>query len=277
MNSLNGELQYIIDNVRRMGSNSTDIQSPGLHLSISIDNNKLLNKQINKSKPPPKPPKPKFSFNLGKNRIHTKKIISGPKVEILEKNEQLRYILVTKKGEVVAIHKNPEENINISIEQQNTDFIFLQNRFNSMDKEQRHTLSFLSNTMKKWSNKEKTIFYSLISSLCETPTRAEKFFKTIGKSYCFSCYKMSLKKYKCIHFDCVGMCSECINNVLTSDECPACKKPQIIQCPICLDKWSVRSCQIMKCGHGVCYKCTNRSWKEMGKGITQCPTCRSNN
>ena len=42
LNTLNGELQHIIDNVRQIGSNSTDIQSPGLHLSISVDNNKLL-------------------------------------------------------------------------------------------------------------------------------------------------------------------------------------------------------------------------------------------
>ena len=46
LNTLNGELQHIIDNVRQIGSNSTDIQSPGLHLSISVDNNKLLNKKI---------------------------------------------------------------------------------------------------------------------------------------------------------------------------------------------------------------------------------------
>ena len=287
MNSLNGELQFIIDNVRQMGSNSTDIQSPGLHLSISIDNHKLLNKDrlLNKrnskitSKPPPKPPRPKFGFSMGMNRVQQKeiKVISGPKVEILEKNENLRYILVTKKGEVIAIHKNPDVNIDISLEQQKTDFIFLQNRFNSMDKEQRNLLSFLSNSMKKWSGKEKTIFYSLISSLCETPTRTEKFFETIGKSYCFSCYKLNLKKHKCIHFDCPGMCYQCINNVLTLDKCPACKKPQVIQCPICLEKWSVRSCKIMNCGHGVCYKCMNRSWKEMGKGVIQCPTCRSKN
>jgi len=281
MNFLNGELQYIIDNVRGLGSNSTDIQSPGLHLSISVDNRKVLNKKnIKKVKPVQKPMKrPAFAFNMGMNKKVTnqKNVTRGPKVEILEKNENLKYIIVTKKGEIVAFHKNKDENIDVKFEQKKCDFIFLQNRFNSMEKEQRNLLSFLSNSIKKWSSKEKTIFYSLISSLCESPARCELFFTTIGKSYCSSCYKLTMKKHNCIHFDCPGMCHECINNVLTLDKCPACKKPQIIQCPICLEKWSVRSCKIMNCGHGICYKCLNRSWTEMGKGVKQCPQCRSTN
>ena len=287
MNFLNGELQYIIDNVRGMGSNSTDIQSPGLHLSISVDNNQLLNKKRQnkpqnklQNKKIQKLPRPTFGFNMGMKthqKPTEKKTVSGPKVIELEKNENLRYILVTKKGEIIAIHKNSDENIDPSFEQEKTDFIFLKNRFNSMDLEQRNLLCCLSNSIKKWSKKENTIFHSLISSLCETPTRSEKFFQTIGRSNCFSCHKLSIKKHKCIHFDCPGMCPECINTVLTLDQCPACKKPQIIQCPICLEKWSVRSCKIMNCGHGVCYKCLNRSWTQMGKGVTQCPTCRSHN
>ena len=282
LNTLNGELQHIIDNVRQIGSNSTDIQSPGLHLSISVDNNKLLNKKQKIQQQNQKIQqlsRPTFGFNMGRGQTKQieKKIVSGPKIIKLEKNENLRYILVTKKGEVIAIHKNSDENINPSFEQQKTDFIFLKNRFNSMDLEQRNILCRLSNSIKKWSKKENTIFHSLISSLCETPARSEKFFQIIAKSNCFSCHKLSIKKHKCIHFDCPGMCMECINNVLTLDQCPACKKPQIIQCPICLEKWSVRSCKIMNCGHGVCYKCLNRSWTQMGKGVTQCPTCRSHN
>ena len=282
LNSLNGELQNIIDNVRQIGSNSTDIQSPGLHLSISVDNNNVLdrNRKIKQeNKKLQKLPRPRFGFNMGAKHIQqTKKnIVSGPKIIKLEKNENLRYILVTKKGEVIAVHRNSNENINPSFEQQKTDFIFLKNRFNSMELEQRKFLCCLSNSIKKWSKKENTIFHSLISSLCETPARSEKFFQTIGRSNCFSCHKLSIKKHKCIHFDCPGMCMECINNVLTLDKCPACKKPQIIQCPICLEKWSVRSCKVMNCGHGVCYKCLNRSWTQMGKGVTQCPTCRSHN
>ena len=38
-----------------------------------------------------------------------------------------------------------------------------------------------------------TVFYSLISSLCESPARCELFFTTIGKSYCSSCYKLTMK------------------------------------------------------------------------------------
>ena len=287
MNFLNGELQYIIDNVKGIGSNSTDIQSPGLHLSISLDNNQILNKRKNQQRPQNKkiPTRPKFGFNIAgltrSKQTQTKQIkkrnVSGPKIVELEKNENLRYILVTKKGEIIAIHKNSDENIDPSFEQEKTDFIFLKNRFNSMDLEERNLLCRLSNSIKKWSKKENTIFHSLISSLCETPKRSEKFFQTIAKSNCFSCHKLSIKKHKCIHFDCPGMCYECINNVLTLDQCPACKKPQIIQCPICLEKWSVRSCKIMNCGHGICYKCLNRSWTEMGKGVKQCPQCRSTN
>ena len=66
MNFLNGELQYIIDNVKGIGSNSTDIQSPGLHLSISLDNNQILNKRKNQQRPQNKkiPTRPKFGFNI---------------------------------------------------------------------------------------------------------------------------------------------------------------------------------------------------------------------
>ena len=89
MNFLNGELQYIIDNVRGLGSNSTDIQSPGLHLSISVDNRKVLNKKnIKKVKSVQKPMKrPAFAFNMGMNKKVTnqKNVTRGPKVEILEK------------------------------------------------------------------------------------------------------------------------------------------------------------------------------------------------
>jgi len=275
INILDGELQNIIDNVKKVGSNSTDIHSSNLHLSISIDNNKFLSaNSLNAKKNEKKViPKRNFFFNT---RINKKqKAVAVPKIEILKENDNLKYIIVTKKGEIVAIHKNKDDNINAKNEQNKTDFIFLQNRFNSMDNEPRNFLSYLSSSIGKWSDKERTIFFSLISSLCENPKRTQNFFHTINKHYCPSCYKICVKRHKCIHFDCLGMCSECIRNVLTLDKCPSCKKPQIIQCPICLDKWSVRSCEILNCGHGICYKCLNSSWTQMGKGITQCPTCRS--
>ena len=120
LNTLNGELQHIIDNVRQIGSNSTDIQSPGLHLSISVDNNKLLNKKQKIQQQNQKIQqlsRPTFGFNMGRGQTKQieKKIVSGPKIIKLEKNENLRYILVTKKGEVIAIHKNSDENINPSL------------------------------------------------------------------------------------------------------------------------------------------------------------------
>ena len=41
------------------------------------------------------------------------------------------------------------------------------------------------------------------------------------------CFAVSKNKVRCIHFDCLGMCFECINNVLTYDKCPSCKAPMV--------------------------------------------------
>ncbi len=67
------------------------------------------------------------------------------------------------------------------------------------------------------------------------------------------------------------------SDILDNDNCPACNRSQEVDCPICLEKWSVRSCRIMSCGHGICYKCIARSWSEQEEDITQCPQCRAEN
>lgn len=267
------EFDSIIHNIRKMGNNSTDIASPGIHLAFSVDETNHLSK-------PPQPKVPKKSrktfFSMGnlQNRRENKKTAKVFKLD--NKNKRLRYILVTKDGEVISIHKHPNirENINVEEELRKVDFIYLRNRFNTLPLQKRKLLSSLSIELKTWDKIEKEIFSGIISTLCETPSRVNTLFDTINKKYCYSCSKITDKKHTCIHFDCRGMCIDCLKNILNEDICPACKRPQIITCPICLEKWSVRSCNIMHCGHGVCYKCINRSWAEMGKGIEQCPQCR---
>ena len=189
-------------------------------------------------------------------------------------NDRLKYILVTKNGEIISLHKNTKEDLNPTEEQKKTDFVYILNRLNTLPKDKRNLIAYISNNFSKWNNIEKEIITNIFSSLSETPKRVENLFNTINENFCKGCYKMCVKKFKCIHFDCPGMCQECIQQVTSTKECPACKKPQILTCPICIEQWNVRSCKILNCGHGICYKCCNRKWNEMGEGIIICPQCR---
>ena len=241
----------------------------------------FANQRVDPSpKPPTLPPiRRQFGFNLLNRRNvvqpKIKNLTSGPKVQNLKTtNERLKYILVTKNGEVISLHKNTKEDLDPTKEQKKLDYVYLSNRFNSLPKDRRNLLAYLSNNFTKWTNIEKEIITNIFSSLSETPKRVSNIFNTINSNFCSACYKICEKKYKCIHFDCTGMCRECIQEVTTTSACPACKKQQILTCPICIEKWNVRSCKILDCGHGICYKCCNRKWKEMGEGVTICPQCR---
>ena len=256
-----------------MSNNSTDISMGNIHLSLSIDKTNHLAKIL-----PPQLPKNnrKMFFSMGNLNQPRQQKKTAKVLNLSHKNKKLRYILVTQEGEVISIHKHPNMKgyVNPHYELQKADFVYLQNRFNSLPSEKRKKLSSLSSEIKTWNKIEKEIFSGIISTLCETPSRVNTLFDTINQKYCFSCSYLTDKKHKCIHFDCRGMCLNCLNNILNEDTCPACRRPQIITCPICLEKWSVRGCNIMQCGHGVCYKCINRSWNEMGEGINKCPQCR---
>lgn len=283
-NGIQSQFSDIISNIRHYRSNSTDIHDNKVHLSVSLDNRMTMNFPMrNTISEPPKPPpvrkQTQFGFNLrSKNNVIKPNNIpktNGPKVENLKTlNDRLKYILVTKNGEIISLHKNTKEDLNPTEEQKKTDFVYILNRLNTLPKDKRNLIAYISNNFSKWNNIEKEIITNIFSSLSETPKRVENLFNTINENFCKGCYKMCVKKFKCIHFDCPGMCQECIQQVTSTKQCPACKKPQILTCPICIEQWNVRSCKILNCGHGICYKCCNRKWNEMGEGIIICPQCR---
>ena len=281
---IQGQFNNIISNIKHFKSDSTDIHDRNIHLSVSLDNRMVMNLSGQSvSSAVPSRPQERRSAQFGFNLLNRRNVVrpkvnratSGPKVHNLKTiNERLKYILVTKNGEIISLHKNTKEDLDPTLEQKKVDYIYLLNRFNTLPKDKRNLLAYLSNKFSKWNNIEKEIVTNIFSSLSETPKRVGNLFNTINNNYCTACYKMSQKKHKCIHFDCTGMCQECIQEVTSTSACPACKKPQILTCPICIEKWNVRSCKILNCGHGICYKCCNRKWNEMGDGITICPQCR---
>lgn len=274
-----GDFQNIINNIRKFKSNSTDIEINNTQLSFSIDEQKNLSTnnlmQNSVIKNPSKHAGMFFSMgNLNKKNARIQK--PTPKVlNLAKKTDRIRYILVTKNGEIVTVHKNPDiTNINPHEEKKKTDFTYLQTRYNSLQESQRKLLGFLAISVNKWDEREQQIICCIISSLCESPGKAKNFFNTIAKNHCSSCYKITSKQHKCVHFDCLGMCGKCLGDLTNTNACPACKKPQIITCPICLEKWNIRSCKLLNCGHGICYKCCNRKWNQMNEDITICPLCR---
>ena len=77
---------------------------------------------------------------------------------------------------------------------------------------------------------------------------------------------------KCIHSDCTGACAKCRGDD-HDKTCCACKKEQILTCPICLDKYPPSFINRFPCHHGVCWKCHCHSY-EAKKPIINCPLCR---
>ena len=155
-----------------------------------------------------------------------------------------------------------------------TDLLYIKTRLNSLPLAKRSLITFLSESIKHWNPSEKTLFINLIASFSDSNSRIYKLFNMIEQNHCSACHKFILNKYKCIHFDCTGLCVDCFKTIINSDSCPGCNKKQNLTCPICLERWSVRSCKILNCGHGICYKCITRSWTEMNQDISQCPQCR---
>ena len=112
----------------------------------------FANQRVDPSpKPPTLPPiRRQFGFNLLNRRNvvlpKIKNLTSGPKVQNLKTtNERLKYILVTKNGEVISLHKNTKEDLDPTKEQKKLDYVYLSNRFNSLPKDRRNLLAYLSN------------------------------------------------------------------------------------------------------------------------------------
>jgi len=97
----------------------------------------------------------------------------------------------------------------------------------------------------------------------------------IGKSYCTGCLNITFKdKIKCIHYDCPGMCKECVDKI--EDSCPICEKAQIITCPICKDEKKKAELGFAPsgCGHAVCWECMGKAYQVNARGLRKCPQCR---
>ena len=261
-------------------NNRTDLEGKDVHLSVSSGNftipkrspqqdNSLVNRR------------PGLFFNMRRvGATNSKVTVSGPRISNLPKEiTKIRYIIITDKGKVINLYKHPklDNNIDPDKTQAEVDFLFLKNRFNTLPKNLKHFFTFLSKEFAKSDKTEKEILSTIFTTLCDSPARTRNFFQIIANLHCYSCFKLTKHKMKCIHFDCAGMCEKCYSDILDNDNCPACNRSQEVDCPICLEKWSVRSCRIMSCGHGICYKCIARSWAEQEEDITQCPQCRAEN
>lgn len=137
------------------------------------------------------------------------------------------------------------------------------------------------NSLKSHNNQLTSLIKEYYNSI--TPELRAKLFETNLKdmfkksnicSICFSCNPIT----KCLHIDCVGCCKDCRNAAAAGGggdgTCCACKKPQILQCPICLDEHTEQYLKILKCSHCVCWKCFCQSY-EVHRPIEKCPTCRA--
>ena len=94
---------------------------------------------------------------------------------------------------------------------------------------------------------------------------------------CKCCFMISKNKVKCIHFDCPGACTQCHEGYAGKQgmgrECIACKREQIVKCPICFEEEKSKYLRIFKCRHFVCMKCFITAF-EKKKAIKKCPCCR---
>lgn len=121
-----------------------------------------------------------------------------------------------------------------------------------------------------------TEIYDTLSQEKKTELKEKYKNTTFMKKRCSCCDSFMQMQYKCIHSDCVGMCKTCHGNSIASgvECCPACKKEQKLECPICTDtKKPDEMLMGKRCPHGICLACFADSYR-CGKAITKCPMCR---
>lgn len=113
------------------------------------------------------------------------------------------------------------------------------------------------------------------------------------KYSCNTCSNLSNKTFKkCRHDDCIGMCENCynswnngssinINSIFEfghistcKTQCPACKKNQNYECPICYDEKPEKDMMFSdNCDHFICKNCFCNSFDS--NPIVDCPMCRT--
>ena len=108
---------------------------------------------------------------------------------------------------------------------------------------------------------------------------------------CLVCNDITSKPFvKCRHDDCTSMCEKCLYNwehgspiqnemfvfghvSCNKDTCPACKKNQLYECPICYDNCNKEGMMFSdSCNHSICKNCFCNSFNS--NPIVDCPMCR---
>mgnify|MGYP003976181545 CR=1 FL=1 len=122
-------------------------------------------------------------------------------------------------------------------------------------------------------------------------TKYPKMREKLQKYKCDVCDKLSANQFKkCRHNDCTSMCESCYHtwqsgtsinengifvfgHMSCKSECPACKKSQNYECPICYDEKSKDDMMFSdNCDHFICKNCFCNSFKS--NPIVDCPMCR---
>ena len=134
------------------------------------------------------------------------------------------------------------------------------------------------NTMNKSRSQHMEVSHELFNRLTKEERFAlvdtSKFRKVFKKQDLCSCCFSAAPTTKCIHQDCTGACAKCRSDN-EDDDCCACGKKQVMECPICqCDNFPVSFMKIFRCGHGVCYKCFSTAF-EVKRELKNCPMCRA--
>jgi len=123
-------------------------------------------------------------------------------------------------------------------------------------------------------------------------TKYPKMKEKLQKYKCDVCDKLSANEFqKCRHNDCTSMCESCHYTWQSGTSidksgvfvfghisackstCPACKKSQNYECPICYDEKSKDDMMFSdNCDHFICKNCFCNSFKS--NPIVDCPMCR---
>jgi len=107
-----------------------------------------------------------------------------------------------------------------------------------------------------------------------TYIKKTEFQKLFKKENLCSCCFSSEKTTKCIHIDCPGACQKC-RGVNEDNDCCACGKKQLLQCPVCQDDFPPSFVKRFNaCAHCICWKCYGTAF-DLKRRIKKCPMCRT--
>ena len=146
--------------------------------------------------------------------------------------------------------------------------------FNRLSKIQRKTICQFIKDTGEWKEKGVEAFFNMVGVKKEiSGIHIISSMNILKKEMCPICFEIiyPFKRKKCISFECPGMCKIC--SLQLGKECPVCKTNQEIKCPICLETRPVWASKILRCHHGICWKCYSQAF-EQGHALINCPQCR---